>query len=285
MSLRSGLLSALAAVALAVLSALPASATSEGHGYLALGDSVAFGTSLCAPADPDRCLGYPDHLAEMLDIEDVNASCPGEASGGFISLTGTDNVCRPYRSQYPLHVNYSSSQLDFAVSYLQHHPHTRLVTIDIGANDLFALQKACARAPDPASCFNLGFPPMLETLAGNLAVIYRAIRGAGFTGLLVALTYYAVNYLDATAVSVIGAINDAVARATRAFGGFVASGFDAFKQASAISGGNTFLAGLVIPGDIHPTTAGQTLLARTSFDTILSTCPAVSAEGCLNRHR
>src|SRR2546422_423236 len=91
MSLRSGLLSAVSAVILVVMSALPASATSEGQGYLALGDSVAFGTSLCVPTEPARCVGYPDHLAQMLNIEDVNASCPGEASGEFISLTGTDN--------------------------------------------------------------------------------------------------------------------------------------------------------------------------------------------------
>jgi hypothetical protein len=43
------------------------------------------------------------------------------------------------------------------------------------------------------------------------------------------------------------------------------------------------MAGLVIPGDIHPTVVGQTLLAQTVVDTILSTCPAASAKGCLNR--
>src|SRR5437667_12705447 len=106
MRLQSGFLSAICAVVLVVLVAVPVSATSEGHGYLALGDSVAFGTSLCVPADPVPCVGYPDHLAQMLNIEDVNPSCPGEASGGFISLTGTDNVCRPYRSLYTLHVQY-----------------------------------------------------------------------------------------------------------------------------------------------------------------------------------
>ena len=285
MSLRSGLLSALSAVVLVVLGTIPASATSEGHGYLALGDSVAFGTSLCVPADPARCVGYPDHLAQMLNIEDVNASCPGEASGGFISLSGTDNVCRPYRSLYQLHVRYSTSQLDFAVSYLRNNPRTRLVTIDIGANDLFVLQKTCAVAPNPSACFNQGFPAMLHTLAGNLAVIYRAIRQAGFGGLLIALTYYVTNYADATAVSIIQAINQVVASVTGTFGGFVASGFSAFQQASASSGGNTFLAGLVIPNDIHPTTTGQTVLAKTIYDTILSTCPAASAKGCLSGQR
>ncbi len=283
MMLRTRLASALFGLVLVALGTVPATATSEGHGYLALGDSVAFGTSLCAPPDPARCIGYPDHLAQMLNIEDVNASCPGEASGGFISLTGTDNVCRPYRAAFPLHLQYTTSQLDFAVSYLRANPRTRLVTIDLGANDLFVLQKSCATAPDPGACLTQGFPALLQTLAHNLAVIYGAIRSTGFSGLLVDLTYYVTDYTNTQAVELIGAIDQVVDTTTRAFGGFTASGFAAFQQASASSGGNTFQAGLVIPGDIHPTTAGQTLLAQTIFHTILATCPARSATGCLDR--
>lgn len=282
--LRSRLLPAFFAVVFALFGATPASATSQGHGYLALGDSVAFGTSLCVPTDPTHCVGYPEHAARMLNVEDVNASCPGEASGGFISLTGADNVCRPYRAAFPLHVEYSTSQLDFATSFLQSNPRTRLVTINIGANDVFVLQKTCARPAAPPDCFAQGFPVLLQTLANNLGVIYGAIRGAGYSGLLVAVTYYVTNFADPVAVSIIGAINHAVDSVTRSFGGFVASGFDAFQKASASSGGDTFKAGLVIPGDIHPTTAGQTLLAQTVVDTILSTCPAASAQGCLNRN-
>jgi len=37
----------------------------------------------------------------------------------------------------------------------------------------------------------------------------------------------------------------------------------------------------VRPNDVHPTPAGQTLLAQSVIDTILSTCPAASAKGCL----
>ena len=280
--LRSRLVSMLFAVVLVVLGAAPASATSEGHGYLALGDSVAFGTSLCDPAMPALCMGYPEHLAQMLNIEDVNASCPGEASGGLISLTGTDNNCRLYRASHPLHVQYSTAQLDFATSFLRDNPRTRLVTIDIGANDLFVLLRQCA---GDRACFSQGFPVMLQSLAQNLNVIEGAIRRTGYTGLLVALTYYVTNYADPVFVPIFEAINQVVSDVTRAFDGFVASGFVAFQQASAGFGGDAILARLVIPHDIHPTTAGQTLLAKTIFDTILSTCPAASAQGCLNRHR
>jgi hypothetical protein len=41
--MRVRLFALLSAVALFVIAAVPASATSEGHGYLALGDSVPFG--------------------------------------------------------------------------------------------------------------------------------------------------------------------------------------------------------------------------------------------------
>ncbi len=74
---------------------------------------------------------YPENLAQMLNVEDVNASCPGEASGGFISLAGTDNGCRRFRAAAPLHVQYSTSQLDLATSFLRSKPRTSLVTIDI----------------------------------------------------------------------------------------------------------------------------------------------------------
>lgn len=278
--LRPRLTSALLALTFVVLGAAPASATSEGHGYLALGDSVAFGTSLCVPANPTECVGYPDHLAQMLNIEDVNASCPGEASGGFISLTGTDLSCRAYRARFQLHVSYTTSQLDFAVSFLRDNPRTRLVTIDIGANDLFVLLGTCGNPPNNV-CFEQG----LQTLAHNLGVIYSEIRGTGYSGLLVALKYYVVNFADPAMRFLIGAINRVVDSVTRTFGGFVADGFAAFQQASASSGGDTIRAGLVLPGDIHPTALGQTLLAQTILDTILATCPAASAKGCLNRHR
>src|SRR5262249_4881503 len=121
---------------------LPTSAMSAdpGDDYLAIGDSVAFGLNPLLPQadrnDPTNFVGYPEVLAQMLDLNLTNASCPGEASGGFISLTGVDRLCRTfYRSKFPLHVSYDTSQLDFAVAYLLTHPRTRLVTLNLGGND------------------------------------------------------------------------------------------------------------------------------------------------------
>src|SRR5215471_20602645 len=147
------------ALALLVLTAVPAAATSQGHGYLALGDSVAFGTNpLLNPSNASNFVGYPEVVAQTLNIEDVNAGCPGEATGGFISPTGLDNVCRPYRAAFPLHVSYTGTQLDFAINYLKNHPRTRLVTLNLGANDLFKLQKICN---NDAACIAANLPTFL----------------------------------------------------------------------------------------------------------------------------
>jgi len=80
---------------------------------------VPFGLNPLADArDAGNFIGYAETVAKELSLEDVNATCPGEATGGFLSLTGTDNVCRPYRSAFPLHVAYSGTQMVFALNYL-----------------------------------------------------------------------------------------------------------------------------------------------------------------------
>src|SRR5205807_7890686 len=105
-------------------------------------------------------VGYPEVVARRLHLRDVNASCPGEATGGFLSLTGTDNGCRAYRFvfHFPLHVSYTGTQMDFAVDYLRRHREVRLVTIDLGANDLFVVQRLCSVTPDPSTCVATNLP-------------------------------------------------------------------------------------------------------------------------------
>src|SRR5215471_3386248 len=115
----------LSALGLFVVAAVPASASSEGHPYLALGDSVTFGFSpLLDKSNAGNFIGYPDIVAQQLGVEDVNPACSGEATGSFISLTGLDNACRPYRAFFPLHVNYTGTQLAFAENFLNNNPRT-----------------------------------------------------------------------------------------------------------------------------------------------------------------
>ena len=94
----------------------------------------------------------------------------------------------------PLHVSYSSTQLDFAVSFLRRHPNTRLVSLSLRANDVLLLRAQCAGDPQ---CVALGLPQVLAGLEINLAAILGHLRAAGFKGIIVVLNYYSVDYSDA----------------------------------------------------------------------------------------
>jgi len=288
--MRVRLLALLSAAALFALAAVPASATSQGTGYLALGDSVPFGFNpLLNLGDASNFIGYPEIAARLLNINDVNATCPGEATGGFISLTGTDNVCRPYRAAFPLHVTYSTAQLAFATSYLMTHQRTRLVTLTLGANDLFRFQKDCDVGPTFGTCA-LGFGGVLGVMRANLNAILAALRASGYTGLIVAVTYYALNYSDPTGVGVALALNAQMQAAAAAHGALIASGFDAWAPVAAAAGGDSCAAGLLIrlsstTCDVHPTPLGRDLLARAVVNTVAASCPAASPIGCLEKNQ
>jgi lysophospholipase L1-like esterase len=247
-----------------------------GGQYLALGDSVAFGyrppqvTSPAAYLDPANFTGYPSVVARQLGLTVVNASCPGETTASMINTAAPSNGCenspdsRPgYREVDPLHVAYAGSQLAFAVSFLKQHPDTKLVSIDIGANDLDLCQDA---APD--GCTGPDFQRTLARVGANLDTILSALRGtAGYRGEIVLVTYYAVNYRDAAGVGQIEALNAVLSGAGERFGARIASGFAAFEAAAADADGDTCAAGLRIklPAggcDAHPSTLGQDLLAR-----------------------
>ena len=239
--------------------------------YLALGDSIAFGYSpLVSPSSTADFVGYPELVGAAFRDAVVNASCPGETSSHFISLAGADHGCGAWRFTYgaPLHVSYTGSQLAFADAFLQSHPKTRLITIDMGANDVGALRDACLPTADPIGCIQAGMPAMLATLSADLDTIYRHIRVVdGYRHKLVGLTFYSPNYSDQLTTGAIAMVNQVLADRTLAWGGIVVDGFAAFASASAADGGDTCAAGLRIPlatgCDDHPSAAGTALLART----------------------
>jgi len=295
--MRLRLFSLLSAAALFMLGAVPASATSEGHDYLALGDSVPFGFSPpLNPNDAHNFVGYPEIVAQGLDVKDVNAACPGEATGGFLLLTGTDNVCRPYRASFPLHVEYQVSQMDFTLRYLTGHRDTRLITLTLGANDVFHLQNVCdaAHPGDPtafAACVNQALPAVLATMRANLNTILSQIRATGYDGLIVAVTYYALNYSDPASVAGSLALNAQMSAAAAVNGALVASGFTAWQAAAFANGagGDSCKAGLLIVKstlplkcDVHPTPLGRDLLANAVLNSVASSCPAHDARACLH---
>src|SRR6266568_3407072 len=243
--------------------------------YLALGNSVAFGfIPLLDRSNANNFIGYPTPVAAALKETLTNASCSGETSSHFISLAGSDHGCGAYRANFPLHVtdiSATQTQLEYADGFLQSHPQTLVVSIDIGANDLFVLEEGCSFN---VNCILAGLPGMLATLSANLNTIYGHIRNTdGYNHKLVALTYYSLNYSsDPTSTFgtfLISQVNQVVANRTLAWKGIVADGFGAFAAASKAFGGDTCAAGLRIPlptsppsCDIHPSPAGRDLLAQ-----------------------
>lgn len=270
-----------AAVAAATIAAGTASADpvngSDANGtYLALGDSVAFGyvPPAATPApkylDAHSFVGYPEFLAQQLNERVSNASCPGETTASMLVAGAQSNGCENsvgsavgYSTLYPLHVQYRGTQMEYALQYLAAHKHTRLITIDIGANDAFICQEAtldhCSSLPEL-----IGVATQIST---NLAAIYHELRvDAGYTGTIVALSYYSLSYIDPAQIAGAAFLNSAISGVTTAFGGIVADGFGAFGAASAPYGGDPCAAGLLIKlpdgtCNVHPTAAGHRVLA------------------------
>lgn len=243
--------------------------------YLALGDSLAFGYIIQAGfeyVNPENFVSYADYTARALRLDVVNASCPGETSSSFLSSSAPDLGCRAIRATFPLHVAYGSTQLDFAISYLKAHPHTQLVTIDLGANDFFLLQTNCAQTTNPAQCIQSGFPGVLGMIELNMETILGELRATGYKGVIVVANYYSLDFSDPQQNQLSAAVNAVLANAASAHGAVIADVFSAFKNAlpTTLTGDNwTCKAGLLnatpqnqFVCDIHATQSGHRLMAR-----------------------
>src|SRR4051794_21470707 len=118
--------------------------------YLSLGDSLAFGFQdgrfnklvNAGTYTPDAFnTGYTDVLAMRMqqlrpDQETVNLACPGETLRTM--ARGGCDFTRPDSNGMvlSLHTDYTGSQLDAAVAFLNAHQHqVSPVTVAIGAND------------------------------------------------------------------------------------------------------------------------------------------------------
>ena len=140
----------------------------------------------------DKYVGYPEIVSDALHRKVANASCFGESSGSFLVLRAPDTGCAQWRASLPLYVSYSGTQMQYALDYLQANgKKTDLITIDIGVNDLGVLLASCNFE---VTCAYNGLPSTLAAYAQNLAAIFGGIRAAGYTGPIVAVTPYAVNY-------------------------------------------------------------------------------------------
>lgn len=146
--------------------------------YLSLGDSLAQGVQPLGPKGASIVTdqGYADDLyhamqlrAPSLQLEKLG--CPGETSGTMIS----GGACT---------YGGFASQLQAAVAFLTaHRDHVKLVSIDIGANDV----DGCATlAGISSSCVASG----LQSVATNLPIIVGVLRKAAPHARIEGMTYY-----------------------------------------------------------------------------------------------
>ena len=253
--------------------------TQGNDAYLALGDSITFGSIVNdghAYLNANNFVAYPDYVGRALRLDTANAACPGETTSSFISQTSTDVACRSYWQalQFPLHVTYTSTQLDFATKFLASHKHTQLVTIGLGATDGLALETKCAIDPSPYPtpeiCFQAQLPALLATISTNMSTILASLRATGFRGVLMVVNYYSLDYTDLVQTSLTALLNQTLAAVAQANGAVVADAFTAFQAVASLAGGKTCNAALLnadpqnqLLCDDHPAQSGHQLLAQT----------------------
>jgi lysophospholipase L1-like esterase len=239
--------------------------------YLALGDSVPFGFMPQAgfeAVNAANFVGYPDYVGQALRLTTVNGACPGESSGSLLDAFNPDNGCRAYRgAPLPLHVAYGETQGAFAVDFVRANRHTRLVTIQLGANDLFLLQDRCFGLP---TCIASILPLTLAILEQNILTTIESLRAAGYRGPIVLVNYYPLDLRDGQTTGLTQAMNAALADAASRSGARVADTFSAFAGlvSTPAALGSSCRAGLLkanpvnpLSCDVHPSQTGHRVIA------------------------
>jgi lysophospholipase L1-like esterase len=254
----------------AVVRVTPSSPVTRGSGYVALGDSVSFGYQepQVVPAPDYRraasLRGFPEQLGTELHLRVANFACPGETAATLINARAPGFACETgYRKAFPLHVRYSGSQLTAAIAYLRGHRDVRLVSLMIGANDLFR----CRSTTSDGCASELN--ATLGSISGHVKRILSAVRyQAGYRGQLVIVNYFSLDYASASLSNFSRELNHAQDTAAQPFHVRIADGFGELRTASSRFAGNPCLAGLLTQlgsyGNcgVHPSYAGQALLAK-----------------------
>jgi len=256
-------------------SSKPKPPVTSGSNYLALGDSVTFGyeepNSVPTPdyTNASNFTGFPEVIASDLGVTDANAACPGETSSSFIDDTAQSNGCETepggspgYRAAYPLHVSYPGSQLKYASKYLETTPDVTLVSLMIGANDYFL----CEATTTDGCQSPIEQAGVIGTVEKNVKKIVTALREkAHYNGQLVLVDYYATSSALAASTD---ELDHFINEGGRGFHVQIANAFNSFAKASVHSGDSACTAGLLTQLStggcgVHPSVAGQTLLAST----------------------
>lgn len=269
----------LVAVVAMVLTLIP-SGTSQAKGasipYLALGDSLPYGWDIVTQpitSSPSSHVGYPETLAARSPLEVTNAACPGETSASFLDRDAP-SLCSDGLISPPgpgLKVDWGDgSQLAFAVDFLQQNTDTGLVSLQLGANDLFLCQRGVTGDGVPG-CSETEFIGVLQQTGANIGAALAAIRTlGGYDGPIVLVGYYSLDYGDPEQFGIAAASRSLLqdVAGSGLFGDVVvADGFAAFEKATRRADGDPCAAGLLLPEgdggcDIHTTPRGDRVMAQ-----------------------
>ena len=175
-------------LAVAVILALPGTAavvsqtgpaTPQSY-YLALGDSIAYGSQPTKPrARPSALPGYVDVFAAHLrklspNIQVVNYGCPGEST-----VTFTRGGCPWLAEGGKLHDAFRGPQLNAALSFLRAHPgQVSPITMTLWGNDLAPLSQKGKRAPKAIASFASRFEAILRQLRAAAPTAEIIVTGA-----------------------------------------------------------------------------------------------------------
>jgi lysophospholipase L1-like esterase len=241
-------------------------------GYLALGDSLAFGysqakfESLLPNENPaEYNTGYVDDFAHLLrfanpKLQVINDGCPGETTESFIK-----GPCE-YQLAFPLHHPYvggpTSSQLSDALAYLQANPNTNPITLDIGANDaLGVIEHTCEKKVE---CVIKEAPALFAHIAANLGLILGELRGADPHATIIVLGLYnPFGEKLAGGNALTAQLNEVMDKVASAVGARFADPLPVFNPPGKLEEPTICLLTNMCktPEDIHPTDLGYAVLA------------------------
>jgi lysophospholipase L1-like esterase len=227
--------------------------------YLALGDSLAAGVGASNP----EVTAYVPQLYQLLRHE---LACPPEGRPSCRSL-----ALRNLGVGGATSTTLIATQLPEAVAELQarngdRNPNNdvKVVTIDIGGNDVFGVVSSCAAGPTP-ECAAL-IQARLQTFAANFALILGELRvAAGPDTVIIAMTYY--NPLPSCRLASLAPLADAVLEGGMGVTVGLNDLIRSIAAAHSVLVAETY--GLLGPGDLvggsdclHPNDAGYQLITE-----------------------
>lgn len=169
--------------------------------YLALGDSLAVGIGASDPANTGYVPLFHSYLGDAIDPGRANpvplSSVPDAFNRKFLHLTnlGVGGEGAPAGGETTASM-IAGGQLDAALAELSARngnatpvDDVRVVTLDIGGNDMFAVVPACMGGPTPECTQAIGMA--FATISANLDFILSELRAAaGPDTTIIVMTYY-----------------------------------------------------------------------------------------------